>query len=220
MTHTICEISTKNYERGLKLVGGSLCLDYVNSTDWRRTKKQREWIKSYAMLVTWSVYAGAIGDNVATNLLSRAAREPDAASVVHARALALRESLYDLFHMLVPGGRPAAGYSEEVSGFLAPLLSMTQLAPGSPLSITWAGEPEALERPLWPIAWSVIDTVRMQDFTRLKECKDPDCRWVFFDLSRNRSRRWCDMGNCGNLAKFERFRARRSGRTARSVRMR
>ena len=46
-------------------------------------------------------------------------------------------------------------------------------------------------------------------WTRVKACPGPDCGWVFHDRSRNGSRRWCDMGECGNRAKGAAFRARR-----------
>jgi predicted RNA-binding Zn ribbon-like protein len=43
---------------------------------------------------------------------------------------------------------------------------------------------------------------------RLKTCANPDCSWMFYDETMNRSRRWC-MGNfCGNLVKVREFRAR------------
>jgi len=43
---------------------------------------------------------------------------------------------------------------------------------------------------------------------RVKACPGPDCGWVFHDGSRNGSRRWCDMAECGNRAKGAAFRAR------------
>jgi predicted RNA-binding Zn ribbon-like protein len=43
---------------------------------------------------------------------------------------------------------------------------------------------------------------------RVRECANHDCGWLFLDLSRNRSRKWCDMSSCGNRAKVRRFRER------------
>ncbi|WP_436532612.1 CGNR zinc finger domain-containing protein [Actinoplanes sp. HUAS TT8] len=54
----------------------------------------------------------------------------------------------------------------------------------------------ATARPSWP---------------RVKACRGDDCRWVFIDGSRNCSRRWCDMANCGNRAKIAAFRDRHRG---------
>jgi predicted RNA-binding Zn ribbon-like protein len=45
-------------------------------------------------------------------------------------------------------------------------------------------------------------------WSRVKACRGDDCRWVFIDGSRNTSRRWCAMANCGNRAKVATFRDR------------
>jgi predicted RNA-binding Zn ribbon-like protein len=44
---------------------------------------------------------------------------------------------------------------------------------------------------------------------RLRACANPDCRWVFYDRSRNQQGSWCDMAVCGNRLKNRRLRARR-----------
>lgn len=43
---------------------------------------------------------------------------------------------------------------------------------------------------------------------RVKICPADDCRWAFFDESRNRSRQWCSMRVCGNRAKVRKHRER------------
>ncbi len=50
---------------------------------------------------------------------------------------------------------------------------------------------------------------------RLKVCKNPGCRWLFVDRTKNQSRVWCDMSACGNRAKVGRFMRRRSSETRR-----
>ncbi|HKY50726.1 MAG TPA: CGNR zinc finger domain-containing protein [Candidatus Limnocylindria bacterium] len=42
----------------------------------------------------------------------------------------------------------------------------------------------------------------------MRNCADANCRRLFIDRSRNRTRRWCDMAACGNRAKQRRMRAR------------
>jgi hypothetical protein len=49
------------------------------------------------------------------------------------------------------------------------------------------------------------------DWHRLKACVGPGCGLVFVDRSRNGSRRWCQMSDCGNRAKGARLRARKRG---------
>jgi predicted RNA-binding Zn ribbon-like protein len=46
-------------------------------------------------------------------------------------------------------------------------------------------------------------------WSRLKMCANPDCRWVFYDRSRNQQGSWCDMAVCGNRLKNRQLRARR-----------
>jgi predicted RNA-binding Zn ribbon-like protein len=46
---------------------------------------------------------------------------------------------------------------------------------------------------------------------RLKACTVDDCRWAFYDTTRNHSRTWCSMDVCGNREKTRRYRERKSG---------
>lgn len=46
---------------------------------------------------------------------------------------------------------------------------------------------------------------------RLKACTEESCQWAFYDTTRNRSRTWCSMEECGNRAKTRRYRSRRAG---------
>lgn len=59
-------------------------------------------------------------------------------------------------------------------------------------------------------AMAVFDVVRADELERLSECAADDCRAVFVDLSRNRSKRYCDVGNCGNRMNVNAYRARRA----------
>jgi len=44
---------------------------------------------------------------------------------------------------------------------------------------------------------------------RLKACTDEGCQWAFYDATRNRSRTWCSMEECGNREKTRRYRERK-----------
>jgi CGNR zinc finger/Putative stress-induced transcription regulator len=55
---------------------------------------------------------------------------------------------------------------------------------------------------------AVAESVASGTWNRLKVCKDPGCRWAYYDQSRNRSRAWCSMAACGNRAKARAFRSR------------
>ena len=57
-------------------------------------------------------------------------------------------------------------------------------------------------------AMAVVDLIRAGELSRLHECAADDCEAVVVDLSRNRSRRYCDVGNCGNRANVAAYRSR------------
>lgn len=56
-------------------------------------------------------------------------------------------------------------------------------------------------------AMGMVDLVRTKELSRLRTCDYPDCDHVLIDLSKNRSKRFCD-GGCGNRAAVEAYRAR------------
>jgi predicted RNA-binding Zn ribbon-like protein len=51
-------------------------------------------------------------------------------------------------------------------------------------------------------------------WARLKACPREECEWAFYDRSKNRSGRWCQMEVCGNIEKARAFRRRRRGAMA------
>lgn len=58
------------------------------------------------------------------------------------------------------------------------------------------------------MAW--VDVIRSDERERMRLCAADDCEAVVVDFSRNRSKRYCDIGNCGNRANVAAYRARQS----------
>src|SRR5215211_7228834 len=54
----------------------------------------------------------------------------------------------------------------------------------------------------------VATAVADGSWQRFKACPRDVCRWAFYDNSKNRSARWCDMGSCGNVEKARAYRQR------------
>lgn len=59
------------------------------------------------------------------------------------------------------------------------------------------------------IAASFGETLLAGETGRIRVCDNPDCRWIFYDDTRNRTKKYCDDKMCGNLMKVRRFRARK-----------
>jgi predicted RNA-binding Zn ribbon-like protein len=62
------------------------------------------------------------------------------------------------------------------------------------------------------VSFALADLVRLRETDRLRRCEAPGCDAVLVDLSKNRSRRYCDTGNCGNRQHVAAYRERRAGR--------
>ena len=58
------------------------------------------------------------------------------------------------------------------------------------------------------VGMALAEVLRADGTERLRTCEAPGCEGVFVDLSRNRSRRYCDTGNCGNRMHVAAYRAR------------
>jgi predicted RNA-binding Zn ribbon-like protein len=73
-----------------------------------------------------------------------------------------------------------------------------------------SGERSLATRIAVETAMAMADVIRMDEMSRLRVCADSDCDGLVFDLSRNRSRRFCSTA-CGNRAAVYAYRARQSG---------
>jgi predicted RNA-binding Zn ribbon-like protein len=59
-------------------------------------------------------------------------------------------------------------------------------------------------------AMALVDVIRSKEMDRMLVCAAEDCDAVVLDLSRNRSKRYCDTGNCANRAHVAAYRARKA----------
>ncbi|WP_433463332.1 CGNR zinc finger domain-containing protein [Spirillospora sp. CA-128828] len=78
-----------------------------------------------------------------------------------------------------------------------PLMLDVTASPPRLVARTRAPVEAALARLLAVVAEAVAEGT----WTRLKACREPSCRWAYYDHSRNRRRTWCSMDICGNRAK-------------------
>lgn len=91
----------------------------------------------------------------------------------------------------------------------APWLTRHPEMPEWHLHLASADDPLA-QRMGAEMAMALADLIRAGELRRLKTCAARDCRSVLIDLSRNRSRMFCDTGNCGNRQHVAAYRERRS----------
>ena len=114
-----------------------------------------------------------------------------------------------------------AGDEEQAVSQVNALLSDTQAAPWltrHPEMPEWHLHLASVHDPLWQrmgaeMAMALADLIRIGELRRLKICAASDCDAVLVDLSRNRSGKFCDTGNCGNRQHVAAYRERRSKET-------
>ncbi|HEX8844696.1 MAG TPA: ABATE domain-containing protein [Pyrinomonadaceae bacterium] len=193
-------------EYSFELVGGHLCLDFVNTLNGSRdTGVTEEKLESYADFVSWSRQAGVISEREARRLLNEAGRRPTEAEKIRRRAVALREAIYRVFTAAASERAPAQADLKVLNDVLSEAMSQAQIVK-SPEGFVWdwSKDDAALERLLWPVSRSAAELLVSDNLSRARVCGADDCTWLFMDTSKNRSRRWCDMKYCGNRSKARR----------------
>jgi predicted RNA-binding Zn ribbon-like protein len=197
---------------GLNVIGGRLCLDFVNTVDTHDTYIDDKLL-AYDHLVWWALRIGLLDEDGARPLFAAAEADPAAAAGVLAQAVELRESLYRLFAAARADQAAARADVAVLNAALARTLGHLRVVPGEG-GFGWGWAPgEALERVLWPVVWDAAGLLVDGELRRVGRCSGDDCDWLYLDTSRNHSRRWCDMQTCGNRAKARRHYHRAKGGT-------
>jgi predicted RNA-binding Zn ribbon-like protein len=209
-----------------RLVAGHLALNFVNTVGGRVRRKgrarQREYLDlvvherlvSYAALVEWATVVGVVRRSQAARLVASAEVRPAAAAAVLRRGIALREALYRIFKASFEGWRPDADDVTTVDRELHIARAHERLVAGPPFAWVWDARAEDLDVVLWPVVRSAAELLTSAELERIGQCPGEVCGWLFLDTSRARRRRWCDMADCGNIAKVNRFRQRHAKRGA------
>jgi predicted RNA-binding Zn ribbon-like protein len=188
-----------------KLVGGRPSLDFANTADWHASDHPVEFLTSYSELVAWSQQVDILTDQQGQQLLEEAARRPADATQVLERAIGLREAISRIFSAIKGESQPLAEDLATLNGELHRVLGQSRMVfTEEGFAWDWTGGEGALDRMLWSLVRDTVDLLTSEELGRVGRCADDRCGWLFLDTSRNRSRRWCSMEECGNRAKAHR----------------
>jgi len=195
-------------------LGGDTSVDFVNTVDSWRSDEPVDRLTSYLDLLDWSEEAEFVCCEVLETLRRSAAECLDDADRALRSARSFREHLY---RILVAG---AAGEPPEVKDLNAITALARKAAAHSRLEgcgdgFAWILDEAKgceLDWPVWELARAAVALLTSPSLLRVRQCADETCGWLFIDQSRNHSRRWCDMGTCGNRAKARRNYSRQKAR--------
>jgi len=200
-----------DYTGTYKVIAGELCLDFANTVSYRYTDHPHEWLDSYANLVAWGQMVGLLSERQAQALLNEARERPEEAKAVLNQAITLREAIEHIFAALKAGHSPQQDDLNTLNVFLADALHHLRMGRTTEgFTWEWVTDDKSLDPMLWPVAWSAVHLLMSDRIKTLGVCEE--CQWLYIDTSKNHSRRWCTMEDCGNRAKVRRHRKRKQER--------
>lgn len=186
----------------VRLDGGRLCLNFVNTIHDRHTAVLEDYINTPQRFLAWSLRAGAMD----SSNLSRKRRRISSSAGADVRRL--RKHLHALFSALIDGTPIPKNAVQELDKWVHRAWRRLRVDPGAQRWLRPIRESPAHHEPLGAIALSALDLLT-SDLTRLRRCRAPNaCGWLFYDDTKNGSRRWCSMSHCGVFFKMRRYRSR------------
>jgi len=200
----------------LPLVGGNLALDFANTQSGPPGgEPDIESLAVYEDLVAWALRLGIVRPPNAQALARHARRHPRDADAAFERATALRALIFRLFAAIANGAPPPSDALARLRDDEAEAIAHADLA-GGPGGFAWTwSRPGDLDGLRWPIVHAAATLLTEGPLERIKACGG--CRDLFLDETKNSSRRWCSMAECGTRAKMRRFVARRSAARSRAT---
>lgn len=176
--------------------------DFVNSywRDWRRgdRSKDRDKLEDGDWLLKW--------------LEERSLSAPVPVEADELTQLKeLRSLLFAAVEKLVAGATAGPELVEQLNVHMAkgPVVRQLQWQDGGPSELSLVPLAPDWDQVKAAIAGSFSEALLDKDPSRFRICENPDCLWVYYDDTRNHSKRYCDDKMCGNLMKVRRFRARK-----------
>lgn len=184
----------------IRFDGGRLCLNYINTIHNRFEKPLNDYIQSVNDLIQWAFMAKVIGSELKINLGKYAQKPPDSVSTFFIEAIKLRENLYRMFLHIARdmkiSDRDMSDFNELISHSFS-RLKLTHSSTG--YAEEWDYPADSFYLISAPILKDAYDLLLYGEQSRIREC--PNCGWLFYDSSKNGTRRWCSMKTCGSNVK-------------------
>jgi predicted RNA-binding Zn ribbon-like protein len=193
-----------------ELIGGNVCLDFINTLDDRPSDKPKELLTDYYELARFGEDAGILTPEQQDFLCENVHLMPGEAAGALRRAIHLREAMYAVFSALMKGQTVPPVEMDTLNAYIQDAALHSRLVESAG-RCQWRFDNmgSAFDAMLWPIARAAADLLASSDVALVRACSSPTCQWYFLDTSKNHHRRWCSMKQCGNRAKVRKFYAKR-----------
>ena len=195
----------------MEFVGNNAVLDFHNTLTWATSEGVNDRIRNFDDLAQWSLKSSLITKEEAARLRRRVGKRPKRGAKVVNEARRLRSLLHNALGALAAGERIAVADLDELNYAFKRAFKSLQLG-ASPTGMIWANDPTAGPAIIvHRLAWETSQLLTSPDLARLRSCANRECGWLFLDTSKNHSRRWCSMSDCGSRAKARRYYRRKKG---------
>lgn len=189
---------------GLPAPADDLCLTFANTRYWRGRADPVETLQAPADLLHWLQEPGGWPADAAFTSGEISGRHLT-------EAVALRETMFRIFAASARG-EPVAG--PDIIVLNRALAEAPRRETVATDGAVWRWDVPLRERLsvstlLAPVLWSAGDLLLGRRATRVRQCANPECGWLFLDDSKSGNRRWCSMASCGNRAKAHRHYSKR-----------
>lgn len=190
-----------------RFYAGVACLDFANTVEPRVPEPEFDFLPGYAALIHWSDEAKLLTPTQRRRLSRQAEEDPAAARRAYNSAITFRESLYRIFAAVAAATK--APHTNDLQALQHVYADAQRHATPALIDdrLEWTWREPSLTYPAWQIACDAVELLRSGQLQRVKRCQ-PTCGWLFLDTTKNHSRRWCSMRECGFEAKVQRQRRR------------
>jgi predicted RNA-binding Zn ribbon-like protein len=194
-------------------VAGALCLDFVNTVSSHTSSSPSEKLNEFADLVRWAREADLLDQPEAHELLAFSKAKPREASRLLEKARRIRKMLFRIFEAVRRKEPPADTDLAALNSTLRAFPIRLEIRPrGHDCFCTRIAAKAPDARLLAAVAWSAADILASDQVPYLCKCASATCGWLFVDTTKNHSRRWCMMSDCGSLAKSKRYYQRKKAK--------
>jgi predicted RNA-binding Zn ribbon-like protein len=188
-----------------EFIAGALCLEFANTIHDSRAKDTREELREMSDLLQWAKEAGLLSAPKHDFLIARYTSKPREAAAALAKAVAFRDLLLSIFASIANARPVSSARLAELNAALAQFPGLLRVQRNADrIQAEWTSATDGLEQILFAVLTSAAELLASDRLKRIRECASADCTWLFIDMSRNRTRRWCDMKGCGNRMKARR----------------
>lgn len=185
-------------------VGGHVVLNFVNTCGGADKKRDAERLADWETAIAWATTHGLI-DSAEWRQAEKARRKENRdTSALLDELRDLRETVHAVLAAIAGGVPVPEAARARLQGYVIDAVRHAELRPNGREPASWVVVPETAGSALMKdrLALAANALLGQSIIANVRECAA--CSWLFLDLSKSKSRRWCSMATCGNRAKAQR----------------